>query len=326
MKTAHCLRLSLLTFAITASFLNAKYVGAEKIRLALPSRSLGYLPLFVALHRGYLKDENLDLELPAMLPNIAHNALLGGEVEYHGVADSALRLAAKGAPLKTIFFSARLPNYFLMAKPSIKSVSELRGKYVAVSRFGGTTDLAARVALQGNGLDPQKDVVLIMIGLGNTRNAALIAGSVDANIANPPDNSMLKQKGFRELLFLGDAIEFPSNGFTTTERRLAENRDQVKRFLRAVYRGLLFSRDNAEETVKIIEREWKLDPATAHDSYVSIMKAASPDGASSDAGLKVHIKLFQQADKTIGDIALNKMVDFRVLEEARREVSRQGLR
>ena len=95
-----------------------------------------------------------------MLPNIAHNALLSGEVEYHGVADSALRLAAKGAPLKSIFFSARLPNYFLMAKPTIKSVSELRGKLVAVSRFGGTTDLAARVALQANGLDPQKDVVL----------------------------------------------------------------------------------------------------------------------------------------------------------------------
>ncbi len=296
--------------------------AAEKVRLALPSRSMGYLPMFIALHRGFLKDENLDLELPALLPNIAHNALLSGEVEYHGVADSALRLAAKGAPLKSIFFSARLPNYFVMAKPSIRTVSELRGKLLAVSRFGGTTDLAARVALQANGLDPQKDVTLIMIGLGNTRNAALIAGSVDANIANPPDNSMLKQKGFRELLFLGDAMEFPSNGFTTTEKRLTENRDQVKRLLRAFYRGLLFSRDNPEESIKIVEREWKLDPATARDSYQSIMKAASRDGASSDAGLKVHVKLMQQSDKTIGDIALNKIVDFRVLEEVRKETAR----
>jgi NitT/TauT family transport system substrate-binding protein len=283
---------------------------------------MGYLPMFVALHRGFLKDENLALELPAMLPNIAHNALLGGEVEYHGVADSALRLAAKGAPLKSIFFSARLPNYFLMAKPNIKSVAELRGKSIAVSRFGGTTDLAARVALQIHGLDPQKDVVLIMIGLGNTRNAALMAGSVDANIANPPDNSMLKQKGFRELLFLGDAIEFPSNGFTTTERRLAENRDQVKRLMRAFYRGLLFARDNAEETIKIVEREWKLDPAMARDSYVSIMKAATKDGASSETGLKVHIKMIQSAEKGIGEIPLNKIVDFRILEEVRREVTR----
>lgn len=295
---------------------------AERVRLALPSRSMGYLPMFVALHRGFLRDENIDIELPAMVPNIAHNALLSGEVDYHGVADSALRLAAKGAPLKSIFFSARLPNYFLMAKANIKSVSDLRGKMVAVSRFGGTTDLAARIALQSNGLDPQKDVTLIMIGLGNTRNAALMAGSVDANIANPPDNSMLKQKGFRELLFLGDAIEFPSNGFTTTDKRIAENRDQVKRMMRAFYRGLLFARDNSEETIKIVEREWKLDPAMARDSYQSIMKAASKDGASSEAGLKVHVKLMQASDKTIGDVPLNRMVDFRMLEAVRKELSR----
>ncbi|MBM4263494.1 MAG: ABC transporter substrate-binding protein [Deltaproteobacteria bacterium] len=315
--------LSLLHVALLAAFLICpSSADAERVRLALPSRSMGYLPMFVALHRGFLKDENIELELPAMLPNIAHNALLSGEVDYHGVADSALRLAAKGAPLKAIFFSARLPNYFLMSKPTIRSVSELRGKMVAVSRFGGTTDLAARVALQSNGLDPQKDVVLIMIGLGNTRNAALMAGSVDANIANPPDNSMLKQKGFRELLFLGDAIEFPSNGFTTTEKRLAENRDQVKRMMRAFYRGLLFTRENPEETIKLVEREWKLDPTMARDSYQSIMKAATRDGSSSDAGLKVHVKLMQASDKSIGDVPLNRMVDFRVLEEVRKEVAR----
>jgi len=295
---------------------------AERIKLALPSRSMGYLPLFVAIHRGFMKDEGIDVELTALLPNIAHNALLSGEVDYHGVADSALRIAAKGAPLKTIFFSARLPNYFLMAKPQFKSVAELRGKLIAVSRFGGTTDLAARVALSTNGLEPGRDVVLIMIGLGHTRNAALMAGSVDATIANPPDNTMLKQKGFRELLFLGDAIEFPSNGFTTTDRRLAENRGQVKRLVRALYRGLMFARDRAEETIQIVEREWKIEAAVARDSYTSIMKAASKDGASSAAGLKVHVQLFQAADKSIGDIPLNKMVDFSVLEEARREVNR----
>jgi NitT/TauT family transport system substrate-binding protein len=297
-------------------------VWAEHVRLALPARSMGYLPLFVAVHRGFLKDEGIDLEIPEMLPNIAHNALLNGEVEYHGVADSALRLAARGAPFKTIFFSARLPNYFLMAKPNIKSISELKGRFIAVSTFGGTTDLAARVALQSHGLDPQKDVVLIMIGLSSTRTAALMAGSVDANIANPPDNSMLKQKGFRELLFLGDVIEFPSNGITTTERRLTENRGQVKRLLRAFYRGLLFARDNPEETIKIVAREWKLKPAMARDSYTSIMKAASKDGAASEAGLKVHVQLMQNTDKDIGNVPLKKMVDFSILDEVRREAKR----
>ncbi|MEX0806220.1 MAG: hypothetical protein WD688_23300 [Candidatus Binatia bacterium] len=92
--------------------------------------------------------------------------------------------------------------------------------------------------------------------------------------------------------------------------------------MRALYRGLMFARDRAEETIQIVEREWKLDAAVARDSYTSIMKAASKDGASSMAGLKVHVQLFQAADKSIGDIPLNQMVDFSVLEEIRREMNR----
>ena len=107
-----------------------KFAYAERVRLALPSKSMGYLPLFVALQRGFFKDEGIDLEVPMMLPDIAHNALFQGDIEYHGVADSALRLAAKGAPVKTIFFGATLPNYFLTANAQIKSVMELKGKYV----------------------------------------------------------------------------------------------------------------------------------------------------------------------------------------------------
>src|ERR1043165_819617 len=120
---------------------------AERVKVALPSKSLGYLPLFVAMNRGFFKDENIDLEVVLMLPDIAHNALFQGEIDYHGAADSALRLAAKGAPIKTIFFGAALPNYFLMSAQPIRSVAELKGKYVGISRFGGTPDLAARVEI-----------------------------------------------------------------------------------------------------------------------------------------------------------------------------------
>ena len=295
---------------------------AERVRLGLPSKSMGYLPLFVAINRGFFKDEGIDLDVQLMLPDIAHNALFQGEIDYHGAADSALRLSARGAPVKTIFFSAILPNYFVTASPHIKSVAELKGKYVGISRFGGTTDLAARVALSKNGLEPQRDVILIQIGMPNTRMAALAAGSVAATITNPPDNVLLKHKGFHDLLFLGDAIEFPSNGFSTMERKLSEQRDQVKRFLRALYRGLIFARARPADTIPIIEREWKLDPLAANESYAAVAKSASKDGTSSEAGLKVHAQLIQKIEKGIGEIPLNKMVDFRLVEEIRREGTR----
>jgi len=295
-------------------------MAADRIKLALPAKSMGYLPLFIALHRGFFKDEAIDIEIPMMLPQFAHNALMSGEVDYHGAADSALRLAARGAPLKAIFFGAMRPNYFLMAKPQVKSVSELRGKLIGMVRFGDTVELATRIALSREGLDPQKDAIPIMIGLPTTRVAALAAGSIDATIAVPPDNVLLKQKGFRELLFLGDAVEFPSNGFATTDRQLGENRDLTKRTLRAVYRGLMFARQRPDDSIQIIEREWKVDNAVARESYASLAKSLSRDGTASEAGIKFHMQQIQKMDKGVGDAPLNKVVDFRLLEEIRREM------
>ena len=295
-------------------------MAADRVKLALPAKSMGYLPLFIALHRGFFKDEAIDIEIPMMLPQLAHNALMSGEVDYHGVADSALRLAAKGAPLKAIFFGAMRPNYFLMAKPQVKSVAELRGKLIGMVRFGDTVELASRIALSREGLDPQKDVIPIMIGLPTTRIAALAAGSIDATIAVPPDNVLLRQKGFRELLFLGDAVEFPSNGFATTDRQLGEKRDLTKRTLRALYRGLTFARERPDDSIQVIEREWKVDNAAARESYASLAKSFSRDGTASDAGIKFHLQQIQKLDKGVGDIPLNKVVDFRLLEEIRREM------
>jgi len=294
--------------------------AADRVKLALPAKSMGYLPLFIAAHRGFFKDEAIDIEIPMMLPQLAHNALMSGEVDYHGVADSALRLAARGAPLKAIFFGAMRPNYFLMAKPQVKSVSELRGKLIGMVRFGDTVELATRIALSREGLDPQKDAIPIMIGLPTTRVAALAAGSIDATIAVPPDNVLLKQKGFRELLFLGDAVEFPSNGFATTDRQLTEKRDLTKRTLRALYRGLTFARERPDDSIQIIEREWKVDNTVARASYASLAKSFSRDGTANDAGIKFHLQQIQTLDKGAGDISLNKFVDFRLLEEIRREM------
>ena len=292
---------------------------AEQVKLAIPSKSMGYLPLFVAVHRCFFRDEGIELEIPSLLPYIAHNALLSGDIDYHGVADSALRLAARGAPVRGIFFGARLPMYFLMAKPEIHSVSDLKGKKVGISSFGGTTDFAARQALRHYGVNPERDLLLIQIGLETTRLAALSAGSIDASVHTVPNNVLLKQKAFREIVFLGDVTAFNSNGYTTTEKRIRENRNQVKRMVRALYRGLTFARDNDEETIKIIEREWKVERPVAEESYASIVRALSSDGMGTEQGLSIHLQLMQKGGKP-EEIPLSRIVDFRPLEEVKREM------
>lgn len=124
------------------------------------------------------------------------------------------------------------------------------------------------------------------------------------------------------LLFLGDAVEFPSNGYATSDRQLAEKRDLTKRTLRAIYRGLMFARERAEDAVQVISREWKVDEAVARESYASLAKSFSRDGGADEAGLRFHVQQIQRAQKTAADIPLSKITDFRLLEEIRREAAK----
>jgi ABC-type nitrate/sulfonate/bicarbonate transport system substrate-binding protein len=256
------------------------FLGVAFARLAHDAAAAGYLPLFVAVHRGFFKDEGIDIELPRLVPAIAQNALLAGEVQYHGLADSGLRLAARGAPIKAIFYGADRPMYYLVGQKEIHSVAELKGKKVGVSQFGGTSDLSARLALKHFGVEPERDALIIQIGVEGTRITALKVGSVEAIIVPVPAVVQLKRDGFNEISFLGDVVEFASNGYSTTDQRIKEHPEEVKKVLRAMYHGLRFSKENPQETIKIIEREWKVEPVIARESYNAIIPRSTPTASS----------------------------------------------
>ena len=309
----------IIAFLLTS--LSTQGLTADKIKFALPGNSMGYLPLFVAVHRGFFKDEGIDIELPRLIPAMAQNALMSGDVQYHGLADSGLRLAAKGWPIKAIFFGADRPMYYLVAQKEIRSVADLKGKKIGVSQFGGTSDLSARLVLKNFGVEPERDALIIQIGAEGTRIAALRVGSVAAIIVPVPAVVVLKRDGFNELSFVGDVVEFASNGYTTTDQRIKEHPQEVKKVLRAMYRGLRFAKENPEGTIGVIEKEWKVEPGVAKESYAAIVKALNDDGIIGEKQLKVHFDIIRKTEKNIGEIPVDKVVDFRLLREVRRELS-----
>jgi NitT/TauT family transport system substrate-binding protein len=211
--------------------------------------------------------------------------------------------------------------YYLVAQKDIRSVPELRGKRIGVSQFGGTSDLSARLALRHYGIEPEKDAILIQIGAEGVRMAALRAGSVSAIIVPVPAVAILRRDGFNEVSFVGDVVEFASNGYTTTDQRLKENPQEVKKVVRAIYRGLRYAKENPEGTIAVIQKEWKVDPEIAKGSYQAIVKALNEDGIIGEKQLKIHFDLIRKADKNIGEIPVDKVVDFRLLREVRRELS-----
>lgn len=308
-------------FVVALLSFPASLPAADRVRFALSANSMGYLPLRAAIHRGFFKDEAIDIEVVQLLPNIAHTALLSGEIHYHGLADTALGLAARDAPLKAIFYAADKPMYFMLARKEIHSVAELKGKKIGISRFGGTTDLSARLILRNAGIQPDRDAAIVQMGFEPDNVASLRAGATDAIVVPVPASVLLKREGYNELAFVGDVVQFASNGYTTTDGRIKERPQEVKRVVRALYRGLRFAKENPEGTIAVIQKEWKVDPDVARESYKSIIKALNDDGIIGEKQLNVHFDIIRQANREIGEIPVEKVVDFRLLREVRRELS-----
>src|SRR4029434_2703421 len=124
----------------------------------------------------------------------------------------------------------------------------------------------------------KRETLLIQIGAEGTRMAALRAGSVAAIIVPVPAVAILKREGFNEVSFVGDVVEFASNGYTTTEQRIREQPQEVKKVVRGLYRGLRYAKENPEGTVGVIQKEWKVAPEIANESYRAIVKALNENG------------------------------------------------
>ena len=91
--------------------------------------------------------------------------------------------------------------------------------------------------------------------------AVLETGVVDASFLSVPENIIALEKGYNELIFVGDVVEFPQNGFGTSEKKIRENPDEVYRMVRATLRGLQFvwDKNNQEAVTNILMKQWKIN-------------------------------------------------------------------
>lgn len=299
----------------------------KKVRLALPTKSVSFLAFYVAHRKGFYRDEGIDLEPILMQPSLASTAVLTGDLDYNGAVTGVIGAAVAGRPMKAVLFTVARPLQYLMSKKELKDPRDLKGKKIAGSSPGGTVTFLTKLVLKNYGLDVERDVFLNpMGGTGASRLAALESGVVDAVILESPDNILAQQKGFRELIFFGDSVEFPQNGFGTSEKKLKENPDEVFKMVRATLRGLIFSWDkkNRDQVLEIIMREMKpIAPAMANESLEQIMRVITRDGSVKADSIQVLIDLVRENSKVTRPVAVNQVVDFTFLEKAQKEL---GLR
>lgn len=299
----------------------------KKVRLALPTKTVSFLAFNVAHRKGFYKDEGIEFEPIIMQPSLASTAVLTGDLDYNGAVTGVIGAAVSGRPMKAVLFTVARPLQYLMSRSDIKEARELKGKKIAGSSPGGTVTFLTKLVLKNVGLDSERDVFLNpMGGTGASRLAALESGVVDAVILESPDNFVAQRKGFRELIFFGDQVEFPQNGFGTSEKKLKENPDEVFRMVRATLRGLAFSWDkrNHDQVIEMIMREMKpISPSLANESLEQVMRVITKDGSVKPESIQVLIDLVRENAKVTRPVTVNQVVDFTFLERAQKEL---GLR
>lgn len=316
----------ILTGAWCAILLAAPVVSyqAEKVTISYSSRSYVFLPAQVAVARGFFRDEGLEPVLVQMRSQVAVPALMNDEIQYTLTFGNILTAAIQGMPFKQLAVVTEKPMHQIVSRPDIKTIADLRGRNIGTQRIGGSDQLAAEAILQAKGVDP-KEVRFITLGADDpVRVEMLKKGLVDAICVSPPGPGRLQREGFNILGGPKDLkIGSPVAGVSTTDRRLREHRDEAKKALRAIVRGLRFVRERKQETIGIMMQWLQQTREVASESYDLIVPTYSPDGSGSDETFQFAIEARKRAIKSEKIIPLSQVRDFSLLKEVQKELLSQ---
>ncbi len=238
---------------------------AQKFVIAWSAVSALNSPFWVMNDAGFLKQEGLDMQLVyiASSPTVAR-ATLAGEIVLSGANSQVIvDVGLGGGDLVAMGAITNVVAFYVMAAPEIKTVQDLKGKLVGVTRFGASTDFGMRMLLSKYGLEAAKDVPFIQIGGMPELAAALSKKTVFAAPMSQPMVYVAQQAGMRMIANLAkEEIPFMHIGLTTSRKWIREYRPQAKAFIRAYGKAVQFMHARKEETRAIFARYTKIhDPA-----------------------------------------------------------------
>ena len=293
----------------------------RKVRFGIQSTNIGFLPFHVAYHKGFYRDQGIDLETIFMSTQAVNAAFVRGDIDYSAAVNGIVQTIVRGAPAKILGCVVDRPLMSFIARKEIRGPQDLKGKRIGGSTPGGTATLMAEMALKHLHLEPGRDVSVIP--LRGNRFTALESGSVDAALLGVPDNIIAVDKGHNEILFVGDIVNFPQNGFGASAKKIQDNPAEVYGMVKATYRGLLFSLDprNREEVLDIIMKQWRLtDRRLASEMLRQLGRGVARDMSAKTEGMQLMIDLVREDSKVSQPFTVSQIVDYSFLDKARREL------
>lgn len=286
--------LSLLVLSSIGSY--APGAAQERVKIAYSSADASNVVWFTALDAGLYRKYGLDVELIFIQSStMSVSTLVSGDIQIANSSGGAVASAVvAGANLvMTACYINTLP-YELVVQESVKSVEDLRGKNVGISRVGSASDVAARVLIKGLGLEPVKDVPIMQVGGPSERAAAFRTGKI-VGFPSPPGTIHLA-KGMPHRILISTAdfqkrFDFPYICSTTTKSYLASNRETMKKLTMALIEATHFLKTRKEETKKYIAKYTRQNnPQYLEASYMANVKLHERVPLVTREGTEVQIK------------------------------------
>lgn len=298
----------------------AEVRAQQKIRIGLSTHSPGFLPTIIAEKKGFYAKYGLAPEHIQIAISVGMNALGTGDLDYsNGLAQSVLA-SIRGVPVKLVMFTQEKLVFYLVAKPQLQKVTDLRGKTIGISYFGSSTHMVAEGILRHYGMLPGQDVNLLPSGDDQGRLAALDVGRIDAAVGVPPFDIVAANKGYKILARAGDYLKLPQNGIIVTDKKLETSPDQVKRMIKGTIEALQFIKNQREEATEILARWSRVDKEVAKAIFSSYAPAYGTDGTMTDEGLQAALQEGLTRAKLEKKIPLFQIADGRLLAEAQKEL------
>lgn len=250
--------------------------AAEKIRAASGGFGTAINAIVPgAYHQKVFQKYGLDVEYIALdSGTLGMQTLLANEIQVL-FTTGALPVTSnlQGGDVTIIAGGINFFPFKLIARPEIKTPGDLRGRSVAISRFGSASDFAAVAALEKLGVNP-KQVTMLQLGGNPNRLAGLTGGSVQATVFSEPFATVaVKKFGMREMIDLAEShIPFPQNCFMVRRSYLEGNRSKVINFMKGVIEGLYVLKKEKAATIQVIKKYLRIDDdemaAIGYDYYL----------------------------------------------------------
>jgi NitT/TauT family transport system substrate-binding protein len=248
----------------------------EKFRAASGGFSTAiHALLWLAYEKKIFQKYGLDGEYLALESGTpAMQALLANELQIV-FTTGALAITAnlQGADATIIAGGINFIPNKLLVRPDIKTPEGLKGKRIAISRFGSASDYATQVALEKLGINP-KDVTIVQIGGNMTRLAALSQGTVHATLLSEPHTTVgMRDFKLNSLIDLAESgVAFPQNCFIVKRSYFEANRPKIVNAMKAIIESYFILRKDKPLAVSLMKKYNRVsdeDASLGYDYYLT---------------------------------------------------------